>query len=167
MDSTDILVDGLNRVRDNVHEILDGIDESRLTFAPAPGANTIAWLIWHLTRGQDAQVAALAGTDEMWRSAGWAERFALPFPVEENGHAQSPSEAAQVIATAADLRGYHDDTHRASLDYLKTLSAADLDEVIDSNWDPPVTRGVRLVSIVDDDVQHVGQAAYIRGLDMG
>lgn len=60
------------------------------------------------------------------------------------------------------------DYHRAvvdrSLAYLRGLSAADLDRVVDENWDPPVTLGVRLVSVLDDDFQHAGQAAYVRGL---
>jgi hypothetical protein len=44
------------------------------------------------------------------------------------------------------------------------VTPADLDRVVDKRWDPPVTLGVRLVSVVDDDAQHVGQAAYVRGL---
>lgn len=51
-----------------------------------------------------------------------------------------------------------------SADYLAGLDAADLDEVIDRHWDPPVTRGVRLVSVYADALQHVGQAAYVLGL---
>jgi hypothetical protein len=48
--------------------------------------------------------------------------------------------------------------------YLATLTEADLDVIIDRSFDPPVSRGVRLVSIADDSLQHVGQAAYLRGL---
>ena len=48
--------------------------------------------------------------------------------------------------------------------YLATLDDDDLDRVVDTRWDPPVTVGVRLVSVIADDLQHVGQAAYVRGL---
>ncbi len=44
------------------------------------------------------------------------------------------------------------------------LQPADLDVVVDERWDPPVTLGVRLVSVVNEVNQHVGQAAYVRGL---
>jgi hypothetical protein len=36
--------------------------------------------------------------------------------------------------------------------------------VVDASWDPPVTLGVRLVSVISDDLQHAGQAAYLRGM---
>ena len=48
--------------------------------------------------------------------------------------------------------------------YLADLTEADLDRVVDEGYDPPVTLGVRLISISDDGLQHVGQAAYVRGI---
>ncbi|AZG45076.1 mycothiol transferase [Gordonia insulae] len=164
MRSTEVLIDGLTRVSENVHAVLDGVTAEELTFRPAPDANTIAWLIWHLTRAQDAQIAGVAGTEEIWTAAGFHERFGLPFPPSASGYGQSSDEVAQVVVEAALLAQYYDATHEASVGYLTSLSDADLDTVIDENWDPPVTLGVRLVSIVDDDAQHVGQAAYVRGL---
>jgi hypothetical protein len=47
---------------------------------------------------------------------------------------------------------------------VRSLSEADLTRVVDRNWDPPVTVSVRLVSVIADDLQHVGQAAYVRGI---
>jgi hypothetical protein len=69
-----------------------------------------------------------------------------------------------VRATADLLLGYYNAVHDATLAYLSTVTAADLDRVVDTRWDPPVTLGVRLVSVVADDLQHAGQAEYIRGL---
>jgi uncharacterized damage-inducible protein DinB len=54
--------------------------------------------------------------------------------------------------------------HARSAEFLRGLSDEDLDRVVDTNWDPPVTLGVRLVSVLSDDFQHLGQAAYLRGL---
>ncbi|WP_238422665.1 DUF664 domain-containing protein [Gordonia sp. 'Campus'] len=165
MRSTDVLLDGLGRVADNVHAVLDGVGHDVLNRAPAPGANTIAWLVWHLTRVQDSHIADVAGTDEVWVTQGWAERFDLPFAASEIGYGQSAEDAARVVVEdPALLRAYYDATHAVSVDYIAALSDSDLDRVIDDNWDPPVTLGVRLVSVVDDDAQHVGQAAYVRGL---
>ena len=71
MNASEILLDGFSRIKDGVHGVLDGIDEQRLGLRVAPDANTIAWLIWHLTRVQDAQVADVAGHDQVWTTGGW------------------------------------------------------------------------------------------------
>lgn len=164
MNATEILADGFARVQENVHAVLDGIDEAHLTLQPAPGANTIAWLIWHLTRVQDAQIADVADTTQVWVSDGFYDRFALPFPPEASGYGQSADDVIRVVGPADLLGEYYDATHAATLEYLARVGESDLDRVVDTRWDPPVTLGVRLVSILDDDAQHVGQAAYLRGL---
>ncbi|MET9202208.1 DinB family protein [Gordonia sp. NPDC003585] len=165
MRSADILLDSLSRVAENVHAVVDDIAVDVLNRAPGDDANTIAWLVWHLTRVQDAQVADVAGTDEVWVADGWADRFALPFPVGETGYGQSAADVPRVVVDDPSLlTGYYDATHRASADYLAGLSDSDLDRVVDTNWEPPVTLGVRLVSVIDDDAQHIGQAAYLKGL---
>ena len=54
--------------------------------------------------------------------------------------------------------------HQLTLAYLSRVTSEELDRVVDRRWDPPVTAGVRLVSVVGDCLQHLGQAAYVRGL---
>ncbi|MFW0796249.1 DUF664 domain-containing protein [Gordonia sp. CPCC 205515] len=165
MRSTDVLTDGFSRVAENVHAVLDGITPEQLAHRPTPDANTIAWLIWHLTRVQDAQIADVAGTDEVWTASGFYDRFALPFDTSASGYGQTPTEVGQVVVTDPSLLAdYYDATHRVTAGYLADLSDDDLDRVVDKNWNPPVTLGVRIISILDDDAQHVGQAAYLRGL---
>jgi hypothetical protein len=44
------------------------------------------------------------------------------------------------------------------------VTSDELGRVVDTHWTPPVTASARLVSIVDDAAQHLGQAAYIRGI---
>ena len=48
--------------------------------------------------------------------------------------------------------------------YAQRLTDADLGRIVDERWDPPVTLGVRLISVISDGLQHAGQAAYVRGL---
>jgi hypothetical protein len=62
------------------------------------------------------------------------------------------------------LLDYHNAVHDRTVAYLNTIDAGELDRIIDVRWDPPVSVGVRLVSVIDDDMQHAGQAAYVRGL---
>ena len=81
------------------------------------------------------------------------------------GH--SPEEVARVRAPAELLAGYHAAVADRTAEYVRGLTAADLDRVVDEHWDPPVTLGVRLVSVVGDTTQHLGQAAYVRGLLLG
>jgi hypothetical protein len=164
MDSTDILIDAVERIRGLVHDVVDGITDDTLTYRPDPEANTVAWLLWHLTRGQDAQVADVAGSTETWVTGGWDGRFALPFDPTANGYGQDAAEVAAVRPPAHLLVGYHDEVADRTVSYLRGLGPSDLDRVVDPHWDPPVTLGARLVSIVSDDLQHVGQAAYLRGL---
>ena len=164
MDSAEVLLDAFGRIGEEVHAVLDDISPSQLTFQPSEGANTVTWLIWHLTRIQDDHVAAAAATEQVWLSGGWAARFALPFPVSATGYGQGPEDVVAVRAEAPSLRGYFDDVHNVTTGFVRTLTDADLVRIVDERWDPPVSLGVRLVSVVADDLQHVGQAAYIRGL---
>ena len=164
MDVSALLCDGFDRVRQEVEGLLDGMDEAHVTFRPDPEANTIAWLLWHLTRVQDDHVSAVAGTEQRWTADGWWERFGLPFEALATGWSQSSAEVGDVRCPSDLLAGYFLAVHQATIAYVQTLHEADLDRVVDSRWDPPVTLGVRLVSVIADDLQHVGQAAYLRGL---
>jgi hypothetical protein len=160
-----LLADAFERIRGSVHRTLDDLDEMTLVGRVDASANSIGWLIWHLSRVQDDHVAGLAGREQVWTSRGWAERFALPFEVAAIGYGQSSEEVAAVRGvSAAQLAGYFDDVHAATLEYVNGLDARDFDRVVDTAWDPPVTVAVRLVSVLADDLQHVGQAAFVRGV---
>ena len=162
--ANDLLIDGLGRVRDTVHEVVEGLGEDELAYRPDADANSIAWLVWHLSRVQDDHVAEVAGGEQIWTAGGWVERFRLPYDVPASGYGQSSDEVGRLRATAEMLTGYHDAGHDASVDYLRGLSDDDYERVVDANWDPPVTLGVRLMSVLNDTTQHAGQAAYVRGL---
>ncbi|GAB7003667.1 mycothiol transferase [Nocardioides sp. AN3] len=164
MTPTDVLKDAFGRVLEATERVVDGLTEDQLAQRPGPDANTIAWLVWHIARGQDAQIADVAGTEQVWTSQGFVDRFALPLDPQAHGYGMTSDEVARVRASADLLVDYLRTTHTATIAYLDTLTEEDLDRVVDERWDPPVTLGVRLVSIVDDDLQHVGQAAYVRGL---
>lgn len=162
--ANDLLVDGFDRVRETVQQAVDGLDEDQLSFRPDRDANSVAWLVWHLTRVQDDHVADVAGAAQLWTAGGWVERFRLPFDVGAIGYGQTSDEVGQVRATADMLVGYQDAVHSASVSYLATVEDGDFEKVVDDRWDPPVTLAVRLLSVLDDAAQHAGQAAYVRGL---
>jgi uncharacterized damage-inducible protein DinB len=165
MKSGEVLIEAFGRLPDLVHGAVQGLSPEDLRRAPAEGANTVAWLVWHLTRVQDSHVAELLGTEQIYLCGNWAPRFGRKPDPSDTGYRHT---AAQVAAVAPEswhvLVGYYGAVHARTVDFLGGLTDEDLDRVVDENWDPPVTLGVRLVSVYDDDTKHIGQAAYVRGL---
>lgn len=176
MSTGDLLRDAFGRVTEEHHAVLDGLAPELLTFRPDADANPIAWLLWHLTRVQDDHVAALAGRAQVWTAHGWYERFALPVERGDIGYGHDRDQVAAVTralveggATSKDgaarrLIDYHDHVASMSDAYIAGADDAEWGWIVDTSWDPPVTAGVRLVSVLSDCLQHVGQAAYVRGL---
>jgi hypothetical protein len=164
--STELLTEAFGRISSVVHSALNGASTEVLAFRVDPAANTMAWLIWHLTRIQDDHVSELVEQEQIWIAGGWADRFALPFDPQATGYRQSASDVAAVRVDAGLLAGYYDAVHARTIGYLQSLTEADFARVVDTAWDPPVTLLVRLVSILSDDLQHAGQASYVRGLAM-
>jgi uncharacterized damage-inducible protein DinB len=165
MTSAELLTDAFGRIRDNVHAAVRGLTPDQLAFRIDTEANSIAWLVWHLTRIQDDHVAGVAGTEQVWTSGGWVERFGLPFGRLAHGYGHSSADVAAVRVDAADLlTGYYDAVHEQTIRFVAGLTDADLPRVVDEGWDPPVTLSVRLVSVITDDLEHAGQAAFVRGI---
>ena len=168
MTPADLLTDAFDRILETGLAVVDGLDDSALAARPAPDSNSIGWLVWHLARVQDDHLVGVVGDghdlEQVWTSQGFADRFDLPLGRGDIGYGHTTDQVASVRPGADLLADYLRAVHEQTTAYLAGLSEADLDEVIDERWDPPVTRGVRLLSVVSDDLQHVGQAAYVRGL---
>jgi uncharacterized damage-inducible protein DinB len=162
--SSDLLLDAFGRINESVHAALDGLSDEQLATPIAPGANTVAWLVWHINRLIDDHIADLQGVEQLWTRDGWFERYALPFDPAAIGYGQSTEEAQSVKVSGELLAAYHHAVQGFASEYVAGISDSDLDRVVDIRWDPPVTVAIRLVSVVNDCAQHVGQAAYVRGI---
>jgi hypothetical protein len=163
--TAELLIDAFERVRDGVHHAVDHIGQTDLLWRPDPNANSIGWLIWHLSRVEDDHVAGVAGQEQVWLAGGWCERFGLPYDDHAHGYGQSSEEVGAFrVASGNLLLSYHDAVHAQTISYVTGLSDTDLDRIVDERWNPPVTLAVRLVSVISDALQHCGQAAYIHGL---
>lgn len=164
----EILRDSFNRIIEHVDDLTDGLSDEVSFFRPTAGraveGNSIAWLIWHSARIQDAQLAHIAGTEQVWFTGGWVDRFALDLPRDAHGYGHTTEEVGRVRAPADLLAGYYHAVHRMTLEYVASVTTEELARIVDEKWNPPVTASVRLVSIIDDCAQHLGQAAYIRGI---
>ena len=164
MTSAELLLDAFGRIRGAVHGVVRGLTPVQLTARLDDDANSIAWLVWHLTRIQDDHVADVAQREQMWTSAGWAARFGLSFDPADTGYGHRSGDVAAVRVSGDLLVGYYDAVHEQTIAYVGRLTDSDLDRIVDERWDPPVTLGVRLVSVIDDDLEHIGQAAFVRGV---
>ncbi len=164
MDARDLLEDHFSRIRELYVDLADGLSPGQAHWRPGGTGNSIAWLLWHLARVQDDHIAGLAEDTQAWAD-GWADRFDLPFGVRDIGYGHTSEEVDQVrIEDLGTLVDYHEAVHRMTMEYLAGATGRELDRVVDRHWDPPVTAGARLVSIVGDCLQHLGQAAYAKGL---
>ncbi len=160
-----LLLDAFGRVHEDLPAVVDGLTPEQLLWRPDPAANHIAWLVWHLARVQDDHLAGLSGREQVWTAGGWAERFGLPYRTHDIGYGQSSDQVGAFrLEDPQLLTGYHEAVHGETVRVVEAMTEADFERVVDRNWDPPVTAAVRLVSVVNDITQHLGQAAYVRGL---
>ena len=165
MDISAVYLDAFGRIEEDVERAVTGLDDDALAFRPDPDANSIGWLVWHLTRVQDDHVSEIAGRDQAYVVDGWAGRLGLAPDAHDTGYGHTSEQVAAVrFDRPSDLLAYHRAVLARTRAYLATVTPDDLDRIIDERWDPPVTVGVRLVSVIDDCLQHAGQANYVRGL---
>jgi hypothetical protein len=167
MTPAEIFTDQFERIHDLFADVLDDLSLDQAHLRPSDpsgaGGNSIVWLLWHAARIQDDHVAGLSGADQAWGE--WRARFDLPLEDWDHGYGHTSDQVDRVrVADPTLLVQYQDAVHELTLDYLRHVDEAELDRVVDEDWNPPVTAGVRLVSVVGDALQHLGQAAYVKGL---
>lgn len=165
MDANQLLIDAAGRPLETANHLAPQLSPELLNEHPGGHDNSIAWLLWHTGREIDVQVAHLSGWQQVWEVADYRKRLDLPELGDSLGYGHTPEQARRIVITDLDaLLSYLEAATEALINYIGTLGPQELDEVIDTNWNPPVTRGARLVSIVDDASQHVGQASYALGI---
>ena len=166
MDARDLLVDNFERIRELYVDLPDGLDLEAAHHRPAGTGNPIAWLLWHTARVQDDHVAGLTGGRQAWEDS-WADRFGLPFDRRDIGYGHSSDDVDAVRDRAAPgPRGLPRGGAPPHPRVPRRRDADELDRIVDRHWNPPVTAGVRLVSLLGDCLQHLGQAAYVKGLPL-
>lgn len=164
METEALLADHFGRIRELYVDIATDLSPDDAHLRPAGTGNSIAWLLWHTARVQDDHIAGLADWTQAWHD-GWADRFGFPFDPHDIGFGHSSEDVDLVrVDDLSTLVGYQEAVHALSLDYCRRADPAELDRVIDHRWDPPVTAGVRMVSLLGDCLQHLGQASYVKGL---
>jgi len=162
--TAEILADAFSRITEAVHLAVDGREPDALCRRIDGTANSIGWLVWHLSRIQDDHLADVAGTAQIWAADEIWERFAVPFERMDHGYGHSSAQVDAVRVDARTLLDYHDEVAGATARFVSALGDGDLDRIVDERWDPPVSMAVRLVSVIDDNIQHAGQALFVAGI---
>ncbi len=165
MRTSELLAHAYAQIGETLRRAVEGLTLEQLAHRVGPAANPIGWLARHLLRVQDDHLAEVAGTGQVWTAQGFAVRFGRPADDTATGYGMTSPEVKALQVPSADLLlEYADAVAARGREYLGGLTDDDLDRVVDERWDPPVTLGVRLVGVLPDDLQHVGQAAYVHGL---
>ncbi|MBS1847972.1 MAG: DinB family protein [Actinobacteria bacterium] len=165
MEPSALLIELFDRIDGHVRDVLGDLEPDDLNWTPGDDANPIGWLVWHLARVIDLQIADVAHTEQVWVTGDWARGFGLDPDPGNSGYGHSAVQVAQVQPRDVKILGaYFTRVSESTRDFLETVTPDDLDRIVDERWDPPVTLGVRLVSIADDAIQHAGQARYVKGL---
>ena len=169
MEWKDLLIDGYGRVPEFLGGVLKGLTQDDLDWQPRHDCNSIGWLVWHLTRQQDAQIASLMGGKQLWVTGKWYTKFGRQPEPDDVGFGHTPEQVAAFKSPESRiLLDYNRAVVERSNEYIESLSENELDRELNEPWFQPLpTVGVRLVSILDDSVLHAGQAAYVRGLRQG
>lgn len=168
MKLTQLSIDTLVRAQERFEDTLNQMSLDEANTMPTPLIKSVSWLIWHTARELDYQISELNKSKPLWESEGWTSKFDFDLPDTTEDWHHTPKEAAKVLVTDKKLLlDYLDASLKFTTNYLETLNEESLDEVIDINWTPVVTRKIRLVSAIDDAVMHSDQAVYTRRLVIG
>lgn len=165
MDVAEVFIELYGRIPPLASAAVDGLDQDQLARAPEGATNSIGWLVWHCARLQDHHISELLGIDQLWITEGWAERFGMEPDPDDMGYGHEAVQVARVRPESPELLvDYLAAAHDRTGSLVAGVTEDSLAQIVDRRWDPPVSLGVRLVSVADDCLQHLGQAAYLRGL---
>ena len=165
MEAAGLVEDALGRVCDMVREALKDLSAEELLSPPKPH---IAWLVWHLSRVQDANFSGLMNRPQLWIAGGWHARFGMPPEPRDYGSGHRHTRAQVDAFTCTDkelLLAYLDAVFAQTKQYLSTVSNEDLNRVLDEpQYNPLPTLGVRFASVINCNTRHAGQIEYLRGV---
>ena len=149
----------------SLKQATEGLTDEQLYYQPTAETNSIAWLVWHLSRWRDAISATISGEPQIWVSEGWAERYGMPS--ERTGMGDTPAQVTAFRVERAMLFGYVDATHRVTVERVSKLTPTQFVQLIVSHTGERHPAWRALAGVCSDSAQHSGQIAYLRGLMHG
>lgn len=154
-----------DRVRWDLLAVLDGLDPILLDAEPEAGTNSIGWILWHTCRSTDRAISELVDTGQLWTAQGWHARFGRELDPHETGYRHTALEVATFRSPAPEvLRGYHLAVMQRVDGYLEAAGDDELVRRVTSpTWGDTLIARRRLTALLVDALEHVGQAALLRG----
>ena len=142
---------------------MEGLTDAELRQQVAgPQSNPIGWLVWHLTRTRDSIVANFSGTKTLWETE-WAAKLGM----DANPPQYKPEDVHTFDPKSVDLlMGFFGAVEKHTADIVGKLNDADLERMVQPmvQGRPPASVAARLGVILNDNIQHIGQVAYLRGM---
>ena len=162
MDTITFIRDSLNQVQLRLMGTCDGLTQEQVEWRPAPYANNIGFILWHIARGEDRMIGQLSGAGvDLWESEGWYKRFGQPVEMPDPGDRMGLRSLA--IPSLDTLIGYLGASHKKTSRYLATLSVNSLAE-IPKTYPRGASIGQALRHMVTHKNNHHGQVDFLRGL---
>lgn len=128
-------------VHSEMINIIDKVTDAEARCSPAKDINTIAWLLWHVARGEDIAVNRfVAHRSQLFFEEAWAER--LNVPRFDFGVGMTGDEVGELSARVnlPALIAYWIAVEKRTRSIVEKLSPENLDEVNDSDYVRQVVR---------------------------
>jgi len=169
METSGFILDTFEYMQQAVSTAVDGLNSDELTWCPGPGTNSIGFILWHQLRCEDIYVQnIIQGRPQVWVSDKWYEKLNLPESPQDVGYGYTAEQVAAFhVPELKDLLGYAEATRARTVEYLRATTPGKLDEVIQTTFLGELTIGQIFATLLCEITQHIGQIAYLRGLQRG
>ena len=166
MEFQQLLLNVFERASVILEKALEGLTQDDLNYLPNQDCNSIAWLTWHLTRVQDSAISSLIGKEQLWIVEKWYSKFSRNPDPNDRGNGHNSEDVSNFQSPdSKTLLEYYYAVLKQTKEYIDKLSIVELGREIDNPRNPTV--GLRLAGIINDNIQHVGQIAYLHGMLKG
>ncbi len=165
VDLNRFIVDRLDAAYRWIESLSEGITDEQFYYQPTDDSNSIAWLVWHLSRWRDRISASVTGEAQVWISDGWAQRFGMD--EERTGLGDTPELVASFRVPRDQVLGYAAAAHRAIVERVLKITPEQFDQPVESLYGDLRPAWRVLAGVIGDSTEHVGQINYLRGMTVG
>ena len=164
MDAKEFALEALERARAVTMIAIDGLTPEHFHWRPNPTANSIAFLLWHISRVEDRFTSDLRNMEEIWLTEEWHKKFAVA--ISENGIGWGPEQIQDFRPAIELVVSYLQRVRNISLETISRLNISQFKEQLTPSR-PDFTVANTLQTIVYHENHHQGAIGYIRGLIEG
>jgi len=164
MKAKELILRSLEENHEYMAKALDGLTQEEVAWCPAEESNSIAFILWHTMLVEDIFInRVIQGGKEIHETEGWQEKLGTPAKAHQFTREELQ---AWPVPKLEVLKEYANSVQERTLTFLKSITAEKLDEVPLPDTSPNST-GVMLGHLCNEIARHVGQIAYLRGIQRG